>query len=354
MLPETFWACWVCPGFSAAWTTSGPVAPNSPTVCLNSLWSSDDKSGTRKERSARFGVRNWRVATQGLGFSSCCLPHPFTPQTSPDSTMRLKWCHHPRPQCAWCSASFLKCAGPLPVWDALMCCRSRTPGWGLVEHENAACHSLPKGRRKESLPSWKEKRGFNIIAHLWGKQMQIGKVDLQASATVTGIHTGSAGDDSPLKYLPADQEAQCDGYSRPQVLCFGENLAIAVRQVSPTVAFRKPNPVRPYLLTKPRQHPEGWNRKIFRPFWYYMEGNQGFVCLVIFIQFPFKVYSNSLSCDKWSREKGNTEERVLIGGVKSHWASATGATSVHLFYVKRNDEEMSMSTLSGPWTQTAV
>lgn len=65
----------------------------------------------------------------------------------------------------------------------------------------------------------------------------------------------SVRENSLLKYLPDDEEAESDGYSSPEVLRFREHFAIVIRQVSPAVAFGKPNPVRPYQFTQPRQHP---------------------------------------------------------------------------------------------------
>lgn len=61
---------------------------------------------------------------------------------------------------------------------------------------------------------------------------------------------------SPLKYLSDDQEAESDGYGSPEVPWFRVDFAIVVLQVSPAMAFRKPNPVGPYHLTQTRQHPK--------------------------------------------------------------------------------------------------
>lgn len=147
-----------------------------------------------------------------------------------------------------------------------MCYRNRTPGQDLDEHEHAACHWLPTGRREVSLPSWKEENTA-YKHHLSGRNMQIRSMLRKWHCRKTKRVT--AGDDPPLKYLSDDQEAEGDGYSSPEVLCFRENNAIVVLQICPAVAFRKPNPVRPYQLTQPRQHPKRQNR-----------GRKGFVFFV--------------------------------------------------------------------------
>lgn len=85
--------------------------------------------------------------------------HPFTPQT-PFLNSMIRACVVLLPkdtQYVWGSASFLKYAGSLPVWDALMCCRNRPPGRDLEEHKHVSCHVRPAVRQEELLPSWKEK-----------------------------------------------------------------------------------------------------------------------------------------------------------------------------------------------------
>lgn len=56
-------------------------------------------------------------------------------------------------------------------------------------------------------------------------------------------------DDSPLKYLPYDDEAQSDRKYRPEVPSFREHFAIVILKVIPAVTFWEPDPVSPYQLT---------------------------------------------------------------------------------------------------------
>ena len=86
---------------------------------------------------------------------------------------------------------------------------------------------------------------------------------------------------SPLEYLSDDQEAESDGYGSPEVPCFGKDYAIVVLQVIPAVALGKPNPVCPYQLTQPRQHPEDETEKKDLC-WFCIMWREGFLCLVTF------------------------------------------------------------------------
>lgn len=206
--------------------------------------------------------KNWLHKAQVwryMIFISCCRP-PFTPQTSWNLVIRLKLC--------CCQRTHNMFPGRLPVWDSLMCCRSRAPGRDLEKHEHASCQLLLKWRREESLQSWWEENRAYSSSHIIRKRY----------VNQTGEWTGKwhQDNDSPLKYLSDDQEAQSDGYSHPEVLSFRVNFAIVVREVSPTVTFRKPNPVGPYLLPQPRQHPKVLHkeRKGFLLFFlYHVEGN---------------------------------------------------------------------------------
>lgn len=150
LLPEIFWACWAGPGFSAAWTTSGPVARNSQSVYLNSLWSSDDKSKTRTDVQCLESLHgsSWQVSQDlGVEISDFYNSHSFTPQTPTflNSMIGLTWCHYQKDIAGW-----------LPVSDALMCCRNEPPGQNLEEHKHVSCHARPAGRQEESILSWQE------------------------------------------------------------------------------------------------------------------------------------------------------------------------------------------------------
>lgn len=125
-----------------------------------------------------------------------------------------------------------------------------------------------------------------------------------------------AGGDSPLEYLSNDQEAESDGYSSPEVPWFREDFAIVVLQISPAVAFGKPNPVRPYQLIQPGQHPkdETVREKDLRVFFVScgrkLRGNKkkSLSARDLHSDFSFHKFSNSLSCDNILRGRiGNRE-----------------------------------------------
>lgn len=136
-----------------------------------------------------------------------------------------------------------------------MCCRNRPPGQDLEEHKCASCQSLPAGRRVESLQSWKDENTVSS-SHICQKKTCKSDKQVNRQMSLWQDIKFTAGDDSPLKYLSDDQEADSDGYGSPEVLWFRKHFAIMVLQVIPAVAHRKPNPVRPYHLTQPRQHPK--------------------------------------------------------------------------------------------------
>lgn len=129
----------------------------------------------------------------------------------------------------------------------------------------------------------------------------------------------------PLKYLSDDQEAEGDGDGRPEVRGFREDLSIVVLQVSPAQPLGKPDPVCPYHLIQPRQHPGGETDKhssrrlrsvisdCVRK--WRIAIKEGFVCTVVFVQiFPLDKLRQLAQLWRYPEE----EEWLLIGADKSH------------------------------------
>lgn len=152
LLPEIFWTCWAGPGFSAAWTTAGPVAPSSLSVYLNSLGSSDNTSRTEERGISllTFGdTQKLRKTLRVKRFSFIYSWKANISLSQLDSVVLLPKGHsmYEAVQHSW-----------LPVWDALMCCRNEPPGRDSEEQKHVSCRSLPAGRREDLLLSWKEEK----------------------------------------------------------------------------------------------------------------------------------------------------------------------------------------------------
>lgn len=136
--------------------------------CLNHLWTCRTEqpicllklSTELWQHKQEKGVINWQKIMD--------LSHmvwAIFPQFSPFYTwnrhfwtlgLRLVLCYYQSTQYVWGSAGLLKCAGWLPVWDALMCGRNSPPGQDLEEHKHVFCHARPAVRQEALLPSWKE------------------------------------------------------------------------------------------------------------------------------------------------------------------------------------------------------
>lgn len=143
-----------------------------------------------------------------------------------------------------------------------MCCRNSPPGQDLELHRRASCRAHRAATRGGLRRTWKQRK-----LTWWAEKKT--KTHTRNSAHESRSQLKAS---SPLKQLPDDQEAECYGQSRSQVLQFGEHFPVVVRQVGPAVALGEPDPVGPQPFAQSRQHPAGrqkrkrevFNRFIFK------------------------------------------------------------------------------------------